>query len=595
MHRVAIQVLATALFVGSICHGQDADVIPFRVEQPNAEALSSVLAEVRQLRVRGQTAPAQVHLPDGVYRFRAPLRLDPEIVGAGLTLMAESPGKVVISGGIPLAQVDAGAAGPWRFSIPADVDLAVSPRAIVVDGTLIASARYPDEGYLRIDQSLPDRRSGFLVESGGLPAEFSLASGSCDLILLHDWSASRLPVSTWDPQSRELRTVGPIGCVAPHYAIDHFEPHPRYWLEGHQDFANRPGEWVVDRERREIVMTADPERTTPPAVILPVLTELVVAAGSETEPITSLVFDGMTFSESAFPMPAGGLAGAQATMHEPRTEDGRVSASGRPFLAAAVHLERADDCRFRRCRFVELCGTALSIGGRTRRCTVEDCEVRHVGGNGVNCGEDHSRQVDGRTWYQSAPDQVPQDHRISGCEIQEVGCVMPGAVAIWAGLNRRLEISGNHIHDCPYTGISIGWIWNDSPSPAGENRIRDNQIARVMQVLSDGGGIYTLGRQPDSVIERNLITDVPLNAGRAESNGMFLDEGTTGYTIRDNTIRRCERSPLRFHKAGQNVVEGNHWELNSADLPPVRFNNTPETNISIRNNEQLAVEPDISR
>jgi hypothetical protein len=57
-----------------------------------------------------------------------------------------------------------------------------------------------------------------------------------------------------------------------------------------------------------------------------------------------------------------------------------------------------------------------------------------------------------------------------------------------------------------------------------------------VQVLSDGGGIYTLGCQPGTQLRGNLIHDVPLNAGRAESNGMFLDEGSDGITIQGNAI-----------------------------------------------------------
>lgn len=102
-----------------------------------------------------------------------------------------------------------------------------------------------------------------------------------------------------------------------------------------------------------------------------------------------------------------------------------------------------------------------------------------------------------------------------------------------------------------------------------------------MQVLSDGGGIYTLGNQPESQLTSNTIENIPLNAGRAESNGMFLDEGTTGFTVQDNQSRRITRSPLRFHRAGKKTVRENRWELETEATPPVRYNNTPEQNITL--------------
>ena len=55
----------------------------------------------------------------------------------------------------------------------------------------------------------------------------------------------------------------------------------------------------------------------------------------------------------------------------------------------------------------------------------------------------------------------------------------------------------------------------------------------------------------------NAIHDIPLNAGRAESNGIFMDEGSTEITVQNNTIYNLKRSPIRFHRAGKNLVEHN--------------------------------------
>ena len=101
-----------------------------------------------------------------------------------------------------------------------------------------------------------------------------------------------------------------------------------------------------------------------------------------------------------------------------------------------------------------------------------------------------------------------------------------------------------------------------------------------MQVLSDGGGIYTLGFQPDSVLAGNHIHHIPLNAGRAESNGMFLDEGTKGFTIENNFIHDTDKSPLRFHRADTNLVKENYLIVPNAGTPMIRYNNTPEAKIT---------------
>lgn len=576
----------------SAVQAQEATEAQERIFQvQNLEEFKQTLSELREIRSMGVREPVTIELGSGIYTLRETVKLTPAIVGRGLKIKAEKPGEVTLSGATELTPIEHSQPGEWAYQLPVGWDHAGVPRVISIEGELRSAARFPDSGYLRIEQALEDRRSGFIYQAEDLPQELDLADGVCDLILLHDWSSSRLPIASLDHQSRTLRTLGPIGCEANHYAIDHFEKQPRYWLEGHPAFARQPGEWYINRQQSLLVLKRNPDAAdaTAPVVSLPMLTTLLIATGTEESPLRGLQLQGLKFTGSSFQMPAGGLAGAQATMHEPRDANGKRSTHNRPMLPAAVVIELAENIQVTNCRFTGLGGSGFWLGGRTKNCRIQRCHFEDLGGNGLNLGEDNSRQVDGRTWYQSAPEQVPTETFVSHCRINRCGQVLPGAVAIWAPLNLRLKIVENTIHDCPYTGISLGWIWNETPSPAAENLIQGNRIEYVMQVLSDGGGIYTLGHQPGSVIEKNHISDIPINLGRAESNGMFLDEGTSGFTIQQNTIRRTDRSPLRFHRAGKNVVRDNSWELAAPQIPAVRYNNTPEANITLENNQ--AVEP----
>jgi hypothetical protein len=104
-----------------------------------------------------------------------------------------------------------------------------------------------------------------------------------------------------------------------------------------------------------------------------------------------------------------------------------------------------------------------------------------------------------------------------------------------------------------------------------------------MLTLSDGGGIYSLGSQPGSALRGNLIHDVPVNVGRAESNGMFLDQGTGNFVIEQNVIYNVLRSPLRFHKGWENLVRDNVLEVHPG-VPTVRYNDTVAERIKLENN-----------
>ena len=99
-----------------------------------------------------------------------------------------------------------------------------------------------------------------------------------------------------------------------------------------------------------------------------------------------------------------------------------------------------------------------------------------------------------------------------------------------------------------------------------------------MKILSDGGGIYMLGLQPGSKILDNRIHDVEVNAGKAESNGMFLDEGITDVLVERNLVYNIAKSPLRFHRATVNLIRENYFFCKDGN-PPIRYNTTNEEDI----------------
>jgi hypothetical protein len=130
-------------------------------------------------------------------------------------------------------------------------------------------------------------------------------------------------------------------------------------------------------------------------------------------------------------------------------------------------------------------------------------------------------------------------------------------------------------------------MWTPEPTPCQANTIHANHIHHILNILSDGGGIYSLGLQPGSRITHNLIHDVKVNAGRAESNGMFLDEGTKELVISDNIIYGIAKSPLRFHKAFAPTMVSNNVLACKDGRPPIAYNRTREEDIEKQNNTVL--------
>ncbi len=399
---------------------------------------------------------------------------------------------------------------------------------------------------------------------------------------LHDWSTSRVAVAAIDRDERVLRMANAIGPSASHYAIDHFEPHPRYFLEGDPSLLDAPGEWHLDRDSGRLTYKPkEGETLADVTAVAPYAQKLVKVRGRPDARVTNLRFEGLTFAHCAWPLPPGGYAAGQASFHERR--DGSDGGSARKMIPAAVSFRLAERCRVVDARLAHLGGTALWFGTRTDGCRLLRSTVTDVAANGVMLGETRARRVDGEPWWKAAPEQASSGHVVRNCLVERCGRLYFGAVGLWVGLADGATVAHNEIRRLPYTGVSVGWMWNPTPTPCKNHRVVRNHIHHVMRKLSDGGGIYTLGRQPGTVLRGNRIHSIEKEHGRAESNGMFLDQGTTQLTIERNAIYDVARSPLRFHQAEENLVRANLLVV-PEDTPVVRYNATDAEKIHLRNN-----------
>ena len=74
-----------------------------------------------------------------------------------------------------------------------------------------------------------------------------------------------------------------------------------------------------------------------------------------------------------------------------------------------------------------------------------------------------------------------------------------------------------------------------------------------MNWLGDGGGIYTLGFQPGTVVRGNLVHAVgygtqscrELTGGR----GIYFDQGSTGFRVEGNVVYDVPGNAMNFNTA----------------------------------------------
>ncbi len=573
-------------------------------QQKPFNSLARARDAVRAAIEKGPKNNLTVLLRGGVYRMAEPVVFGPsDGVGERFSVTyAAYPGeRPILSGGRVVTGWKADADGTWSTRIADVKEGKWTFRQLFVDGRRAPRARHPNSDWLHVEKVGGDRRTSFQFKPGDLHAYRDL--DQVEMVFLHDWSITRTPVQSIDPETRTLTVPNQVGGPTRWGVMDWFEKQPRYYLEGSAEMLDAPGEWCLNSKTGVLRYRPRPgEQLDKVEVIAPSARQLLVVRGNPDphRPVRNLHFVGLDVQHAAW-APAGGVYwGRQAcTYWAPGTaEAGRSHEEADP---AAVQFDLADACSFRDGRITHVGASGIWLARGCRNCRVVGSVVADVGGNGVMIGEGQTRQLGDKAWWEVAPNQAATGNLVTNSLVEQCGQVLFGAVGVWIGLAADTTVARNEIRYVPYTGVSVGWMWWNPRSrpeprktPCRNNVVADNHIHHVMQTLSDGGGIYVLGTQPGSALRGNLIHDVPVNAGRAESNGMFLDQGVGQFVIEDNVIYNVDRSPLRFHKGWENLVRNNILEVGEG-IPLVRYNDTKTERIKLENNTVVQSEAELNR
>jgi len=536
------------------------------------KTISAAQTRALELQANGPKSEVTVWLADGIYPIVEALEFKPFASGE-LSFKALKGASPVISGGVEVAGWSKSGDGLWEASLPESLKGKSDLRELFISGKRAIRARFPNEGYLHVKAAGEDKRTNFYFEKGDFP--IPQTPEDMELVFLHDWSISRVSVRSIDAEQSRLFTADTIGAKSPaFFTIDNWEPNPRYFLENSPEFLDADFEWVFLKDQNKILLRlpldADPREFQ---VMVPVSEGLISMVGEESDLVKNIHFEGISFQFSRWDIPQSGYCGVQACHFDPRASDG-----GWSVVPAAISAVWAENISFVGCSFSNFGGSGISFGVGSRNCKIVDSDLWDISGNGIMIGEGKDRIVANQPWWKSAPEKVAISNTIENCTITRVGAQYFGAVGIWGGLIAQTTIKNNELFDLPYTGISVGWMWSPEATPSRENVIVGNHIHHLMNILSDGGGIYMLGLQPGSKILNNRIHGVKVNAGRAESNGMFLDEGTTDVLVEANLVYDIAKSPLRFHRATTNLVKGNYFFTQGGN-PPIRYNTTDEKDI----------------
>jgi len=209
-----------------------------------------------------------------------------------------------------------------------------------------------------------------------------------------------------------------------------------------------------------------------------------------------------------------------------------------------------------------------------RHCAIEKCEISRVGDYGVwlrrgckECRLAENRICDlgvggvrvGEAAMAKTDEAESSCNTVDNNHIFDGGHVYPAGVGVWVGQSSHNTISHNEIHDFFYSGMSIGWNWDDAPNRCHYNTIELNHVHHVMRgMLSDGGAIYTLGVSTGSVIRNNVFHDVWSYSNPPFGWGIYLDATTGGYLVENNVVYNIHSGCLMYSNGGhEHVIRNN--------------------------------------
>ena len=516
--------------------------------------LAGVRDRIRKLKASAELeSPFTVHIRGGRYAFTTPVVFTPDDSGA-ITYAAWRNEKPVFDGSQPISnwrsEKLANGMTAWVADLP---DVAAGRwyfRSLFVAGERRSRTLYPKTGQLEIADVPEITRTAALFEgttnfvSKQEDVQDFRNLSDIDALVPHFWIEERMPLQSWDKTSgRLVSSRRSMFCLKFGFG----EQWAKYSLENVFEALETPGQWYLDRPAGKLYYLPLPgEKLNKTAVSAPRIRQFLILKGDPDtqQHVEYLSFRGITFINADWQQSHGSVPDHNTV---PR---GILMGSD---AQAATGVEGAIDCdAVRNCTFEDL--TIRTIGeyaiNMQRACLsnrVVGCHMHDLGGGGVK--------------IYGAPANAPRNHysgnnRITDNNIHDIGEVFKPAIGVIVCHSFGNVIAHNDIHHTHYSGVSVGWVWGYAESVCRDNIIEKNHIHHIGKgVLSDMGGIYTLGVQPGTVIRGNLIHDVRT----AEYGGwaIYPDEGSSHMIIENNLCYDTDSSVYHTHYGRELIVRNN--------------------------------------
>jgi len=506
----------------------------------------------------------EIQLRGGRYEIDKPITLTHEL-SFPVTVTAFKKEIPIIDGGVQInnwKQSTVNGVDLWEADLPDVKNGLWHFRSLYVNGSRRERPRLPKKGLYRITD-VPGMHipaawafkgyDQFKIDTGKMHSFKNLQD--VEVVAFHFWVCERMPIASFDEKTELITTQ--CKSIAPLVEGKGEKLAPCY-LDNVFDALNEPGEWYLSREDGKLYYIPLPGETIENTVVIaPKILQFLKLLGDPRngEHIEYIHFKKINFQHSDWVQPGHKGDTFDTAWSDPERciyscgRRGAASAAqAEADVSGAIYLRGARNCLFEDCRISNTGWYGIDIGDGCQRNAIIGCDFFDLGGGGI--------KINGASFSDRLPALETGHNRITDCHIHDGGKVFCASVGIHAMHTYCNTFSHNEINDLFYSGISVGWQWDYRSNITRDNIIEFNHIHNLGKgMLSDMGGVYTLGVQPGTVIRNNHIHDIyKLNYG---AWCIYTDEGSSHILIENNVCHSTNGDIFHQHYGRDNILRNN--------------------------------------